>query len=372
MSTYNGLFIRSAIGQDNSLPRPGAQSGCPDIIPYGSKPPNDPTAVFGGVNYGKDLGQNVQGGSPNYIYVRAQNYTNADINNQTIRLFGVNSSLLTMPGNWVAQGLEITNRADNMGDKTFSAKANSVGVLQNPFVWAPVAPPADWHYCLFAILDSPNNNEEAILNVMSVPDLAGYVAQNGGLGWRNVYTAPATATNYISMQSYNQGSIGGNMQVSILTTNLPLNATVSFSAGCPGTIPSVYLAPTPVTTTPSFNIGISSQIPSNWECTFELVVSVPQGTTLPANATVAIQAAFPSNKDMPLYSMGRTLPEMGFHHPDVMRQQMLRTLAEHGQKTVLNEAHYQALDIMSDLYNSYVNVGPVTLITVGENLTRFQ
>lgn len=105
----------------------------------------------------------------------------------------------------------------------------------------------------------------------------------------SIMTLPITTIT----QQYDQGAVGGKMQVTMITRNLPIGATVSFAAVDTGTTPICYLPPTTVNTNP-FSTGIMVNIPANWTSEIIMAVIVPTGTDL-SQASVQLQASYPTS-----------------------------------------------------------------------------
>lgn len=361
MSTYDGLFLRSTLGSTNTIPKIGAQSHSPDLIPYGTKPAADPATTFS--DYGTDYGKTLEAGVPNYLYMRAKNY-GANSYSENPRLFHSESSLLSYPSKWV----EITDTGS--GSKpTISAAAGAVGIVDTPFVWAPDNPGSGWHYCLIGMVPTPGlPDPEEVLNTFQIDSLANLVANTGGLSWRNISVTPTSNINLTQNQMYNQGALASNIQLTLICENVPLGASVSFSAGNPGTTPAVYLAPTKVTTFPSFTTGIVVQVPANWSSVISMTMSAPAGTSL-VGAKMHIQAAYPTAPGTDLFMYGHTQSELGIPHPDMARNNIMRQLYYADQPLQLQPEHEQYLE---QLVSLQANIGPSRLIVVGENAVHWQ
>lgn len=357
MSTYDGLFLRSTLGSTNTIPKPGAQSKSPDIIPYGVTPVADPTATF--KDYGVDYGQSLQAGIPNYLYMRTKNYGATSYTEQP-RLFNTPSSLLSFPSKWT----EIVATASGSAP-SITAAAGEVGILQDPFVWSPENPQSGWHYCLIGMIPTPGlPNPEDVLKIFQVSDLAALVAKNGGLAWRNISVVPTNSVNITFKMNYDQEDEGGKMDVFLECSNLPIGTVVTFSAGTPGTNPPFYLAPTTVSTGPSFQTGIKTEIPAHWNSDVYMTATAPPGVNFPEDAAMSIQVSFPVSSSSDLFEYAHTLEELGIPHPDVARNRIMRQLYYDNQPLRLQPHHHQYLE---QLIRLYAVTGPTRRIVVGEN-----
>lgn len=92
---------------------------------------------------------------------------------------------------------------------------------------------------------------------------------------------------------YDQGTIGSQMQVMVVTENVPIGSYVTFIAANPGPTPPLYLPPTKVTIYSKFSTGIVTYIPANWKSEITTTVTAPPGSDL-SSAKVSLQATYPS------------------------------------------------------------------------------
>mgnify|MGYP000347602534 CR=1 FL=1 len=372
-SKYLGMFLRSTLGADNTLPKKGSQSHSPDLIPYGTTPASDPNSTFGTSNYGKDQGKTLTGsgqpGTPNYVYMRAWNYGSKTYTVEPL-LFHSQSNLLSYPGDWVP----ITTSSAGKGKSpTITAEANKLGVISDPFIWDVVNPGSGWHYCLIGLVPTPGLfDPQTILNIITIQDLATLVSTNGGMAWRNVQVNASNDINISRLQDYKQGAQGGKMSFMVECTNVPANKgiKVSFSCGTTGPNPIINLDPVEVTTSPSFKTGITTTIPANWEGNVVLNITAPAGTKMPNDASIAIQSTYVVNNDNALFQKAFTLEEIGVPHPDVARMQIMRKLYNDGQSLKLQPSHEQYLEQLLSLRGGFGPSGRTVI--VGQNTQIWQ
>jgi hypothetical protein len=358
MATYNGIFMRSTLGQSNVVPKPGALSSSPDIIPYGIAPVSDPQAFFR-ANFDSDPGKPLEGKKTNYIYLRGRNYSDKKIDDSGVnapRLFWSKASLLTYPDKWT----EIIKGPES---KPFSltADAASIGVINQPYIWAPDNIDND-HYCMIAQIPSPGYDNK-IPDTLQIGDFAGWVANNGGIAWRNVVVLnTSTVTLTGAKMYYEQGTDASRIQFTIICTNVPKNSIISFSAGAAGPVPPIYLEPTTVSTYPSFTSGVVCNVPANYASDIYFNLQAPQGVTDLSTATVEIQAAYPSTPGTALYDLGYAPSELGIPSPDEAYARIKKELERSGEPSRLLAHHDQYL---SQLEALQVAAGPTRLTVVG-------
>lgn len=287
MSTYPGILIRSNLGDVGAIPRTGSWTGCPDIIPYGQTPVNDPQATFGTAtgtptSYDKDPGVNITAMNVNYIYVRGKNLTNTPGTGQAY-LFYSPSSIVLNPQQWIQNHIPQAALGQSPPPVMLPAAANSVGVVTAPFVWLnPQQPPDGQHYCLITMVGSAGESIQQIVaaanKVYDMASLGAWIANHGGTGWRNVVTVNTGAADFSTFTNYSQ--IGGDstIQFQLNCTNLPAGSEVSFSAPVPtGTGPGYLPISLPRTkvpapkdggaVNPSFQVGMTTKVPAGYAST---------------------------------------------------------------------------------------------------------
>jgi hypothetical protein len=362
MATYNGFFVRSALNQSNITPRAGAQSNSPDIIPYGITPVSNPQVFFKD-NYNQDVGQRLEAEKTNYIYLRAKNYSSSrivDKDDTRPRLFWTRASVLSYPDKWT----ELT-KTGSRNPVSMEADPGQVGVISEPLIWQPDNITAD-HYCMIAQVPSPGY-DNSIPNTLQISDFAGWVAKSGGIAWRNVTVLNSdTLTLTAAKLYYEQGIEASTIQFTIKCLNVPVGSTISFSAGVGGPNPPIYLAPTVVSTGPSFTTGVECDVPANYVSDIYVNVSAPKGVTNLNNAKVTIQAAYPTSFESHLYAYGKTNAELGIPNPDEAYAMIMREISrtKGGQ---MEQHHEQYLDQLSDLHRPNTLDLPQRLIVVGQN-----
>lgn len=366
MSTYDGIFMRSALGQANSIPRPGAQSHSPDIIPYGTEPVSDPQTFFKG-NYDQDVGKTLQADQTNYIYLRGKNFSNKKIDDSgdtKPHLFWTKASVLSYPNKWT----ELTQTPSRQ-PVSLVADAGQVGVMSEPLIWVPDNITAD-HYCMIAQVPSPGY-DNAIPDTLQISDFAGWVAKSGGIAWRNVSVQNADVVTLTgSANYYEQGTEGGQIQFTVICENVPKDTLISFSAGAPGPNPPINLEPTKVSTFPSFTTGIVANVPADYVSDIYFNLQAPDGVTDLSKAKVSIQAAYPTNTSSELHTLAKSPKELGMPSADEAYATILRDISKQKGGGGLQPHHEQYLEQLTDMYarlNTGAGGGPARLIIVGQN-----
>jgi hypothetical protein len=357
MANYNGIFLRSYVGQPNTVPRQGALSSSPDIIPYGIEPVSDPQAFFRS-NYESDPGKPLEAGKTNYIYLRGKNYSDKRIEDKDStrpQLYWSKASLLSYPNKWN----EIT-KGPTHDPFSLIADAGAIGVVNQPYIWSPENIVND-HYCMIATVPSPGYNN-AVPDTLQINDFAGWVAKSGGVAWRNVVVNNASTVVLTGAKMYyEQGEDASQMEFTIICTNVPIGTKVSFSAGAAGPIPPIFLQPTTVSTFPSFTTGIVCQVPANYVSDIYFNLEAPPGVTNLDNAKVQIRAAYPLEPSHSLFALGHTRAELGIPSADEAYARIKRQLKSSGVSSQLSADHEMHLEQLLALERS----GPVRMVVVG-------
>lgn len=338
-STYQDLLVRGRLGETNSMPR-NASSASPDLIPYGLDLAQDPQATFGSAAaYGADQGKALIANGQNYLYMRAKNYAPAEEKGKAY-LYYAKSSLLLYSDQWENNKLETSQGVDHV---ELDAKANGdIVVTADPFVWSPEVPGSGWHYCLVGRV-ATDTNPNPIFQTGSIQDFGAWIAENGGLGWRNVSVVSTGAPTWTNNTKYDQGDQAAMVKFFLTCTNVTAGSSVSFSAGTPTPDGPVALPKTQVTDSRSFIVGIQKNIEANWNTDFAYSFWAngnPQpGFNISLSAAIVVP---PDLKD--LYQLAKTPAELGMQHAldhDAKsgKLKMLTETIGPGRMIILGECH---------------------------------
>ncbi len=255
---YNDIFLRANLGDNGSVPATGTLSTSPDIIPYGLAPVNNPVSFFTN-NYSQDVGKDLTANAQNYLYMRGKNLMNGP-ETGTLALYYSPASLLLYPDMWQQNQLKTSTGASTV--PVSAAKLGDIVVGADPFVWTPQMPNPGDHFCLVGQVVTPSH-PNPIPATGSISDFASWVANNRGIGWRNVVVVNSGSPTLTQSVSYSQGTEAGSMYVAIQGTGIPAGAQVSFSSGTPGPVPLINMAPYTATGS-DFLVGIPTSIPANF------------------------------------------------------------------------------------------------------------
>lgn len=141
MNTITNPFVRDSLSDYGQEPNNGALNISPDIIPQQQATnPNSVQSKFGTGSYNQDLGQQIEAGQTNFIYVRANNPLTC-AQDLTVTLYWARPCTLQFPTRWNLIGKQSLN-FDNKG----------VLAAAEPFSWVPKEMPRVGHYCLISVI----------------------------------------------------------------------------------------------------------------------------------------------------------------------------------------------------------------------------
>lgn len=334
MSQYDDVLLRDNLSDTGVIPTPGALSHSPDIIPYGLEPENDPQKFFSG-NYGSDVGKDLVANARNYFYVRGKNLGQKSTSG-SFYLYYSKASLLLYPNQWQNNALKTSTGESSV---PFNVNSNKIAVATDPFTWVPQIISGD-HYCMVGRVVTPDHPNE-IPPTGDIQDFAGWVANNGGICWRNVAVVDTGSPTWTQNVDYDQGVAGDKVQFIITCTNVPVGAKVSFSAGTPGPTPLIDLQPTAVTNSTSFVVGVECDVPANYKTNISYSYwangAPPKGFSIKMSAQVVVPPGHAN------YAFARTLEEVGI------------------PKKSDDPEHHKMLNALHD------SIGPSKVIVVGEH-----
>lgn len=300
MPGYNDIFMRDFVGDTGQIPSTTrlAVSASPDIIPAGTSPmANYQTVLVNNFNGPFNYYQNIQQNLYNYIYVRGFNLW-AGAETGTIALYYAPSSLLLTPANWINN--RISNFNNTMVANLSASATNQVVVGDAPFYWqpAPLAPNMG-HYCLIAQVVTPHT-PNPIPSGDNLENFALWVANHPGIAWRNVTVVTSMPSpSYTGFQGIqNPQSTSVLSTLTVRCVNIPDNTNVQLVCPVTGPQPPISIngtvGPANRIQDPQFpndKINIFSAVallPANFQAQVQLTINVPQGQTLPTNASATV------------------------------------------------------------------------------------
>jgi hypothetical protein len=322
---WDDLYFRHNFDDTGMYPTSGSLSASPDIIPLGSAPVSDPSYLISDGNWGKDYGNSTNASEANYIYLRGQNLSDADVTGAKLYLYYSPASLLLWPSDpldpkkgWAKNPLQTSNGAKSI---TVSPKAGARFVTPEGFMWVP-QPISNDHYCLVSRV-STDKNPNPVPELGTITDFAVYISEHPDMAWRNVVTINPANPESTTQMNYSQGTEGGDVYLIMRCENVPDGSAVSFSSGTPGPDPMIYMQKTTVVNTvgsdgvPRFSLTLLTNIPANWSSNIAYTWYSEGKNPLPG-LKVWFEAIMPTTTDHPvLGSYARPLAEFGIEAPQI-------------------------------------------------------
>lgn len=274
------FLIRNAFGDTGTIPRSGAWTSCPDILPYGQQSLLSQEMISSYDDSSKYVDQALQVGSINNIYVRSKNTNAADTLSTNVYLFQVAQSLFLRPILWYTEGHLINysmvqnGSVVNQNYQTITAGPNQV-TATDAFQWTP---DDQEHHCLITVLGSSFDD----IGHYFPPDInddmnayAAWIYNNRNIGWHNVHFEPVVS-NIMQTQAPLTGFTQDQTYTFVLTAfNVPVGAKINFFASnTTASDVAISTAPTVVqaqpgqpnqTVVPSFGVNMVVSVQKGYE-----------------------------------------------------------------------------------------------------------
>lgn len=315
MAQYNDLFMRDNMNDSGQVPDPERVFWTsPDIIPWGTVQATS-SQLQGFQQWSQQWNVSLSSGQINYIYVRACNLWNGAETGQ-VTLYWAPSSLLLNSPQWIGNQL-LTASAGGACNLSAAAK-NQVAVGSAPFQWNPPQPQNNYHYCLIAIVGTPNHAAPMPPQggFSSSADFAAWVLGNPAVAQRNV-----TIVNYPPPPSWQQTQNFANLDSSaeqylfnVDIGSLPAGSSVSFSCSAPGPQPQINASGTvPQGNSGSYYVSQVTTLPALFAASLVVTLNVAQGGSVPSGGiTIEYGRIVNSSNDHPtLVALSRSVAEVG-------------------------------------------------------------
>jgi serine protease len=171
------VYLRDAVGDSGTIPNAGALSISPDVI-VRTSPVANPTASFGegsGTENDPTLGEQVEAGQDNTIYVRMRNRGASAANGVRATVYWSPVASLVTPNLWTLIGTT----------PPVNAPTGNTLVVTEGVTWQSVAIPATGHYCFIAVLDHPQDPGPPIPGPMDWDGFLDLIRNHNNVTWRN-------------------------------------------------------------------------------------------------------------------------------------------------------------------------------------------
>jgi hypothetical protein len=171
---YADVYMRDNVADTGAEPyMGGVLCWSPDIIAR-KNPVADPSTAFGAGTWGDaDLGEKIEFGQDNYIYVRMHNRGNAP-DDVTVSVYWTDASGFLHPGTWQLLG---TVSASNVLPGEYR--------VEGPVTWPSGTVPGIGHYCLIAVVNSVRDPIAIPSGFATVNEYLDFVRNHNNICYRN-------------------------------------------------------------------------------------------------------------------------------------------------------------------------------------------
>jgi hypothetical protein len=213
------LYLRDNLEDHGREPLIAGGISCsPDIIIYNQEL-LDPEGILGTASAlaRSDLGEPVEFGQNNYIYLRVHNRGN-NATGGTASLYWSPPSTFPTPASWtLIDTITIP-----------PVPSNSVKVI-GPVIWYSDDIPAKGHYCFIGLINSGNDPAPDKSTIVSMNDFYNFIRENNNATWKNFNVIDMFAGSTNSLDFHIQGWSGNNIysDLKIDLSSLPASTEVS-------------------------------------------------------------------------------------------------------------------------------------------------
>jgi hypothetical protein len=278
MTAYLDLFMRDSLTDTATIPSPsGTPYWSPDIIPH-TQVANPQTSFGTAASYTTAPAQDIEYGQYNYIYLRGKN-TATTAKSGNLQLYWSKSSLVMTPTTWTGQGLQTAAEATTVPLTSIAGAGIAVGGV--PFVWNAPTNEA-YSYCLIATLSTTEHPVSTTLPHNTWNGFVSWVRNNPNVAWRNLHIVnnlpdPNYARLYVVQNTTSQDAV---MAFSTALTNFPVGTEVTQVCA------PLNINKTSTTTSTNTTIVSSASVPTGFDGSLQVTVTLPAGGTWPSNGTV--------------------------------------------------------------------------------------
>lgn len=189
------LFLRDNLQDHGREPLVGGGiSSSPDIIVYNQEllDPNA-TLLSTAAQDSNQLGEPVEAGQSNFIYVRVHNRgTQATAGNVTV--YWCKPSVLPAPNSW-----------NLIGSTNVPAVPPGEVVVPDPIEWKEADIPGEGHYCFVGIVDSGNDPAPDKSAIQSTGQFYAFIRASNNATWKNFDVVDVFANSISNMSFHIQG-----------------------------------------------------------------------------------------------------------------------------------------------------------------------
>jgi hypothetical protein len=171
------LYVRDFVGDVGDPHGAWLVYASPDIIPLQATVTN-PQSTYGagsGTENLAGLGDDIEAGQDNYIYVRISNRGGAPANNVTADVYWSPPATLVTPNLWTFIG----------SDTIPVVPSGNVLTVSNAITWQASNIPGPGHYCFVALVGTANDPAPVPASFPNWNDYVLFIQNNNNVAWRN-------------------------------------------------------------------------------------------------------------------------------------------------------------------------------------------
>lgn len=205
------IYIRDNIADDGTIPNAAPLYRSPDIIVRQSREAS-PLTAFADLN-DNALGENVEAGQDNWIYLRLQNRGSVP-GDVDVRVYWAAPNTFALPAQW--------NLIDTVTVTSVQPGALSIGEIK----WSQQNLPPLGHFCLIAELDNtvdPAPDKSLITNGAM---FSKFVAESNNFAWKNINVVDMLPSGLVDLEFMITGDDESTSEIQIDLKELPGNAEV--------------------------------------------------------------------------------------------------------------------------------------------------
>lgn len=189
------LFLRDNLQDHGREPLIGGGiCASPDIIVFNQELLDpDATLLTPAAQDSDTLGQNVEAGQDNFIYLRVQN-RGSQATAGSATLFWAQPSVLPTPASW-----------NQIGQITIPSVPPGEMIVAGPLKWDKADIPGKGHYCFVGLIDSGDDPAPDHTAIQTVNQFYAFIRESNNATWKNFNVDDVFANSVTNMEFHVQG-----------------------------------------------------------------------------------------------------------------------------------------------------------------------
>ncbi|MDY7093678.1 MAG: hypothetical protein SX243_11970, partial [Acidobacteriota bacterium] len=278
---WDGLYLRTNLEDQGSVPRKAPWDHSPDLIPSGILPVNHPARAFDR-SYDQELAKSLVAQTPNYIYLRVKNFATEARTGQ-LYLYYTPSQLLLYPQLWSQNALLTASGNDR--SEVQDVSPSKVATIGDPFVFNPT--PTDQSVVLIGRLVTPEN-PNPVPSSLGGETFDEWISKRGNWARFDAVVTTEGAAAFSQEIPFDMGDIQGGVEFLLSCQDLPTGSQVWASSG--GLLADDTYIIIPPSTIPGpgvYGFGTVAEVPRRFRTTFQVCY---RGQPWEGGASLTLQA----------------------------------------------------------------------------------